>query len=301
MNSNSQDKFVKLHKAILSRRDLTPATKLIYSYIVDQIGDKSYAWPGWRRIGMNTGLSLNAVKAAIKAIDKVKLLTIEPQNSGRPNRYRKRAPQGSATPMEALPPEQRSATLRGAQALPSGVHNQTDLLQTQQQVVAEELENCGVLDPKRTEILKCHPGLTVQVVKELYGRIGSSAKNPPAVLVKLIDSEASKLIERAQKRARSKNQQAEEAKRQREAEQEMAAQRREVSKRETEQVDAMSDDELERRAEAVLAYQPQWLRQSWRKSIKSDGLRKAVQANWVFRSRICKDAEVADDQRRSSA
>jgi len=321
MNDNTRQQPVKqdyplfIPRSLAKRADLRPADKIVWAAIRDRVGKNDDAWPGLRRIGKDTGLSASSVADAVERLENVKLIKVQHVGrginpGGKTNRYRlAKALETRTSKPRAL--DTRTRALETRTSKPRALDTRTRALETrnepfsenytqQQQVVAEELENCGVLEPKRTEILKCHPGLTVQVVKELYGRIGSSAKNPPAVLVKLIETESSKLLALSEKSKKAKQAQAAEAKKRRADDDALRGEQEAAKKRETEQVNAMNDAELERRAEKVVNQQPAFTQRRWRQDIKSKGFRQTVAENWVFRSRICKDAEVADDQRRSA-
>lgn len=124
-------RFVKVPKHVLSRRDLSASAKLIYAVLLDRIGDNDAAWPGWRRLARDLGVSLGVVSRGVCHLKRVGLLTVEARGPGQSNRYRRSE---SATETGALPRRERSrngaggATKTGAQALPKRARNQIDPL-----------------------------------------------------------------------------------------------------------------------------------------------------------------------------
>ncbi len=79
--------FMKLYCDILPRKDLTPAAKIVYTVIVDAMRDKGVAWPGFRSVATDTGLSTSTVARLVVRLEALGLLVVERDSKGRPNRY----------------------------------------------------------------------------------------------------------------------------------------------------------------------------------------------------------------------
>lgn len=79
--------FMKLYTDILVLRGLTPATKLVYTVLVDAMRDKGVSWPGHRSVASATGLSKTTAAKAVDALTGLGLLVVERGTDGRPNRY----------------------------------------------------------------------------------------------------------------------------------------------------------------------------------------------------------------------
>jgi hypothetical protein len=79
--------FVKLACAIHIRKDLTGTAKVVYSVIVDKIGDNATAWPGLRWIADNTGTTKDTAKRAVDLLEKLGLLVVERAGKGSGSYY----------------------------------------------------------------------------------------------------------------------------------------------------------------------------------------------------------------------
>ncbi len=62
------DKFCKLMKEVLARRDLTPIAKLVHAYYVDCASSEGLAWPNRDTVARGCGVSPDAVKLARKQL-----------------------------------------------------------------------------------------------------------------------------------------------------------------------------------------------------------------------------------------
>lgn len=122
-------RFCKLPYDLLSRRDLTPAAKLIYAYLLDKQGHNQECWPGQRTIATELGICRESVIRAVGELKAVKLLVVSgghrdgPRHS-RACRYRVLdGPEpGSPNGTESVPLEQVNGTesrpLNGTESVP---------------------------------------------------------------------------------------------------------------------------------------------------------------------------------------
>lgn len=69
--------FVMVPKELLRRRDLRSGTIRVYAAIADRIGANGCAWPGWRTISADAGVSVEAVRTAIGQIERTGILRVE--------------------------------------------------------------------------------------------------------------------------------------------------------------------------------------------------------------------------------
>ncbi|MCH8148250.1 MAG: helix-turn-helix domain-containing protein [Planctomycetes bacterium] len=83
----SDCQFVKLTVAVLARRDLTPAGKLVYAVIVDAMRGKVKSWPSVRAIAHQAGLSRNTVTRAVTHLEQMDLIEVRRGNRGQANSY----------------------------------------------------------------------------------------------------------------------------------------------------------------------------------------------------------------------
>lgn len=85
------DPFLKLPIDIARRPDLSPAAKIVYAAIVDRIGSNGHAWPGVRRLALDTGTDKSTVERTVDALEAAGLLVVERVNGnpgGKTNTYR---------------------------------------------------------------------------------------------------------------------------------------------------------------------------------------------------------------------
>jgi len=81
------ERFVKIPIAVLQRRDLGAAAKVVFAAILARIGSNGRAWPGAGRLARDTGLSCATVKRAIVELVGLGVITKQPRGPGRSNMY----------------------------------------------------------------------------------------------------------------------------------------------------------------------------------------------------------------------
>jgi len=122
--------YRKLWDDVLCRRDLSAPAKLIYAIIADRIGRNGFAWPGERRLALDSGMSRNTVRRALKALEAAGLLAVEHGTEGRPNLYRlngggaESEPGGAESePGGVVPNRRRGGAGSAPQPVPDRPHN----------------------------------------------------------------------------------------------------------------------------------------------------------------------------------
>jgi len=125
-------KFYKLPVEIASRRDLSPAPKIIAAVLIDRLGQNDSCWPGIRSLARDSGLSVSGVLKALNKLQAREIFKVERQGAGKANRYRLNKP--SVLQSTVLDKVERSTkcnrrVLQSAAQAPHKVqHNQTDQL-----------------------------------------------------------------------------------------------------------------------------------------------------------------------------
>jgi len=127
----STTQFYKLPVEIAGRRDLTPASKILWAVLADRIGDNGFCWAGVRILARDTGLTVTGVLGCLRLLEKRGDLQIERRGIGRANHYRLTSQ--SVQQSCALKKPERSGKLkRGAQQTCAQALNRVELNQTDQ-------------------------------------------------------------------------------------------------------------------------------------------------------------------------
>ena len=79
--------FSKLEHAVMTRRDLTASSKLVFAAIQDRIGSNGECWPGVRRLASDTGLTVETVIQSITLLERAGLVTVDRPGNGKSNHY----------------------------------------------------------------------------------------------------------------------------------------------------------------------------------------------------------------------
>lgn len=80
-------KFYKLPVEIAGRRDLTPASKIVWAVLSNRIGDNGFCWAGVRSIAKDAGVDVSTVLESVRKLEDAGRLRVERRGSGRANHY----------------------------------------------------------------------------------------------------------------------------------------------------------------------------------------------------------------------
>ena len=102
----SRDRFYKLSADLAQRRDLTGTTKIIYSIIVNHMGNNGQCWPGYRKLGKEAGVDKETAQKSVEQLSDKGLLDVEKRGSGSSNLYR--LPQETVRKTQTVKPAKMS-------------------------------------------------------------------------------------------------------------------------------------------------------------------------------------------------
>jgi hypothetical protein len=88
------DKFCKMPFLILERKDLLPATKLVWAILNDRIGNNGTTWPSVNRLAKDVGVSRDTVIRSIKQLSQKGLISVD-KTFGTSNSYQLQNATGS--------------------------------------------------------------------------------------------------------------------------------------------------------------------------------------------------------------
>ncbi len=88
---SATDRFCKLSRSILDRKDLKATDKVVHAYLLDRMGAKEACWPGVRTIARDCGLSTDTVQVATRRLETAGLIHVDRQNPRR-TYYRRSEP-----------------------------------------------------------------------------------------------------------------------------------------------------------------------------------------------------------------
>jgi len=83
----SESRFYKLPVEIAARKDLTPASKVVWAVLANRIGDNGFCWAGVRSIARDAGVDVSTVLESIRKLEDAGRLRVERRGSGRANHY----------------------------------------------------------------------------------------------------------------------------------------------------------------------------------------------------------------------
>ncbi len=192
------DRFLKLPLRVLSRRDLTPTSKLVYAVVTDRMGEKRTAWPGVRRIARDLGTGKNATLRAVAKLEAAGLLVVVRSASGKVNTYRlpksvpetgtvaaakaspkrvQKRPRNGTTPKTgSVPKTGPGVPETGTLASPKRVQNQTDLITRASargsgarttKKIADEIAAYWNAQPKRPKVKSLSKGRRAKITARL--------------------------------------------------------------------------------------------------------------------------------------
>jgi len=111
MTPPTADGYVRVPTAILNRRDLTPADKLVFAVVADRIGENGRCWPGVRRLAADCGLGTGTAAAAVKRLEAAGLIHREPGRGQGTTNYRLARSESERSESERSESERRARNL----------------------------------------------------------------------------------------------------------------------------------------------------------------------------------------------
>ena len=83
--------FCKLPRWLMQMTVLSEASKTLWTNLRDREGKNGYCWPSWKCLMADHGRSRNAIREAIKELERAGMLKVKRRNRGgrrMPNQYK---------------------------------------------------------------------------------------------------------------------------------------------------------------------------------------------------------------------
>lgn len=300
---------------------MTAADVKVFTTIAAHASKDWQARPSVKRIAELTGLTERGVWLALARLQRLRVLTIHSgggrgvantylltQNPEATFRVLAQIPKSRTRKPEHPSPETlngharnpecpSSETLNRCAQNPEQAFTPTERTENEQNRTARnaaadgvraELTRYGITEPKLSE-LGSLPGLTVNIVRDLAGRIGKAA-NPGGLLVALVEREGSQLVQAEQRKTAARQAREASAQQKREAEAlARAEQETELAHRRA-LIAALSDVELVQRTDAALSAAGTFHANRWERIIRNKGYRAAVMENRGLLHAVCQCA-----------